>query len=227
MENLFQCCVFFYRFQVMTKKVFVYMAMLLLSAVISGCATMTADECKYADWREIGLSDGLIGRPFAYFGQRVNDCAKTGAHVDTDIYMEGRRLGLQNYCRLENAAPLGLSGQNYSGVCPAALDIDFRYRYQTGYAVFVLRNKIIGLNFLSMLVHRRMSETDKEENKLLKVADDKLSKESDKDNDRRRIHKDFEDRHYRLSQELADLDGEMHRTREDLQRAELSLSNLH
>lgn len=217
----------FYRSEVMTKKNFVCAAMALLSTALSGCATMTANECKYADWNEIGLSDGLKGKPLAFFGERVNDCAKTGAHVDTDIYMEGRKRGLQNFCRLENAAPLGLSGTNYAGVCPSALDVEFRYRYQTGRAVFELRNKINDLNNRSGGVQRRMSEMEREEGKLLKEVDDKLSKEADKDNDRRRIHKEYDDRHYRLSKELLDIDDEMQGTREALRRAEFSLTNLH
>ena len=201
--------------------------MLWLSAVISGCATMTPDECKYADWREIGLSDGFTGRPLSFLGERVRDCTKAGAPVDTILYVEGRNRGLQEFCHLENAAPLGLSGKNYAGVCPAALDIEFRYRYQKGYAVHELRNKVSELNHRSERVQRRMTETDREEDNLLKATDNKLSKEIDKNFDRRRIHRDFDDRHYRLSKELMDLDDEMQNTREALRRAEFSLMNLH
>lgn len=185
---------------------------------MTGCATMTADECKNANWSDLGFNDGLGGKPTYLLTARVNDCTKAGIRVDTVLYEKGRKRGLQNFCRLENAVPLGLSGQNYAGVCPAGLDTEFRSRYQTGYAVYTLRKKVDELNGRSDRGQRKLYETDKEEEKLLKTAD--------KEDDRKRIRKEYADRHYRLSMELYDLDREMQNTRNALQNAEFSLTNL-
>ena len=34
---------------------------LLALGIMSGCATMNADECRNADWRIVGYEDGLQG----------------------------------------------------------------------------------------------------------------------------------------------------------------------
>ncbi|MES2260052.1 MAG: DUF2799 domain-containing protein [Pseudomonadota bacterium] len=193
-------------------------ALLLLSALISGCQTMTPDECKYANWKDIGLRDGLAGQPISQLGDRVNDCTKAGAQVDTAQYQAGREQGLHSYCRLENAAPLGLSGKSYAGVCPARIDVEFRYRHQAGHAVYELRNKVSDLDSRSDRLQRRLRDTDKDEEKQLKGID--------KDDERKRIRKDFDERRRNLRNELADIDRTTRRTRDDLRAAEYSLNNL-
>ena len=37
------------------------LALICLSLFITGCATMSAEDCSGADWQTIGLSDGTAG----------------------------------------------------------------------------------------------------------------------------------------------------------------------
>lgn len=202
----------------MTKRFLGCTTVLLLAAVISGCETMSPDECKYANWNDIGLRDGLSGQPLSLLSERVNDCTKAGTRVDTALYMASREQGLQSFCRLENAAPLGLSGTAYAGVCPALVDIEFRRRYQAGYAVHELRNKVSQLDNRSNRLQRQLREADKEEGQQLKATD--------KDDDRKRIRKEFDERRRHLRKELGDLDRAMQGTRDALRAAEFLLDNL-
>lgn len=202
----------------MTKSLLGCATVLLLVTVISGCETMTKDECKYANWNDIGLRDGLSGQSISLLGDRANDCAKAGIPVDTPLYLAGREQGLRSFCRLENAAALGLSGAAYAGVCPALVDIEFRRRYQAGYAVHELRNKGSALDNRSDRLQRQLSEVDSEEYQQLKA--------SNKDDDRTRIRKGFDERRRRLRKELGELDRAMQSTRDALRAAEFSLDNL-
>lgn len=202
----------------MTKSLYGTTAVLLLSAALSGCQTMTADECKYANWNDIGLRDGLSGQPISMLTERVDDCTKAGTRVDTAVYQAGREQGLQSFCRLENAAPLGLSGTAYEGVCPARVDVEFRYRYQKGYAVYELRKQVSELDSRGERLQGRLREADRDEDKQLKAAD--------KEDDRKRIRKEFDERRRHLRNELGDLDHSMQRTRDDLRAAEYSLDNV-
>ena len=105
---------------------------LALCAGLGGCATMTADECKVANWSDIGLRDGLEGAALSRLDYRVKDCAETRVAVDTARYLQGREQGLLQYCRIENSVPLGLNGKSYEGVCPAPIDAQFRRQFRLG-----------------------------------------------------------------------------------------------
>jgi hypothetical protein len=193
-------------------------AVLLLAVAVSGCETMTPNECKLANWREIGLRDGLQGETMAMLDERSGDCAKAGVRIDADQYLAGRGQGLQNYCRLDNAVPLGLSGGSYSGVCSPLVDVEFRRRHQAARAVYELRGKVNDLAGRSERVQRRLRDADRDEDKQLKAAD--------KEDDRKRIRKDFDERRHHLRQELRDLDRGTRNARDDLRSAEFMLDHL-
>lgn len=114
--------------------------------VLSGCAAMSEDECRQTQlqrsWHEVGLRDGLAGQTVALLDERVKSCAKASVPVDTARYLAGREQGLQSYCRLEQAASLGLAGQWYQGVCPAGMDSEFRRRFALGRQVYEARQSL-------------------------------------------------------------------------------------
>jgi hypothetical protein len=193
-------------------------AAVFLGLLLSGCETMTPSECQTANWSDVGLRDGLHGETLSILDDRVRDCAKAGTSVDAARYLAGREQGLQDYCRLEKAAPLGVSGQGYAGVCPPQWDAEFRRRHQVGYDVYQLRNKVRDLDGRSDRLQHRLRDADRDEDKELKAAD--------KDDDRKRIRKDYDERRRRLREELKDIDRSLLRTRDDLRAAEYTLDML-
>ena len=116
-----------------------------LTALLSGCATMSADECKVANWSEVGLRDGVEGAALSRLDYRVKDCAEAKVAVDTPRYLRGREQGLLQFCHLENAAPLGLNGGSYNGVCPVGIDGEFRRRFRLGRDVYDARQTVRNL----------------------------------------------------------------------------------
>jgi hypothetical protein len=169
---------------------------LCLCLWLAGCATMTVDECKAANWGDVGLRDGLAGAALSVLNDRVKDCAEAKVAVDTPRYLQGRDQGLLQYCRIENAAPLGLNGKSYDGVCPPVVDLEFRRRYKVGRDVHVARNE------LNSLESRRGS------------AEDRLRSAAN-DDDRRRAR-----------DALRDLDADMRRARDRVRDAEWVLDRL-
>jgi hypothetical protein len=202
----------------MNRHLIRWLSLLLLGALLSGCETMSPDECRLANWNEVGLRDGLAGQALSVLDDRTKDCSKAGSRVDTNLYLAGRERGLQNYCRLENAAPLGLDGKGYAGVCPARIDHEFRRRHQAGYAVHDLRNRVSDLDGRSERLQRKLREADRDEDKQLKA--------NDKDEDRKRIRKEFDERRRGIRNELGDLDRALRRSRDELRAAEYTLDNL-
>ena len=131
--------------QVTQRPFLVWLFMAILACLLGGCATMSADECKVANWSEVGLRDGLDGAALSRLDYRVKDCAEAKVAVDTQRYLQGRDQGLLQFCHLEKAAPLGLGGGSYNGVCPVGIDGEFRRRYRLGRDVFDARQNVRNL----------------------------------------------------------------------------------
>ena len=74
------------------------LAMISALLVLSGCASMSAEECLTADWQAIGYEDGARGAPVSAVTPRRQACAKTaGVQVDMTAYMTGRDMGLVEF----------------------------------------------------------------------------------------------------------------------------------
>lgn len=179
-----------------TRHLFALAACLWFSMWLTGCTTMTPNECKAANWSDVGLRDGLAGAALSVLNDRVKDCAEAKVAVDTPRYLQGRDQGLIQFCRLENAVPLGLNGKSYDGVCPAVIDGEFRRRYRIARDVHLARNDVRNLD-------GRLS-----------AAEDRL-RSAASDEDRRRAR-----------EALRDLDGEMRRARDRQRDAEWVLDRL-
>jgi hypothetical protein len=169
---------------------------LVLILWLQACSTMSANECRQANWRDVGFRDGLAGAPLRQLDRRIKDCAEAGVTIQVPAYLLGRNEGLPSYCRLDNAARLGLEGKAYQGVCAAGIDAEFRRRHAMGMDVYRARSELRNLD------QRRRHLEDR-------LADAR------NDEERRRTRED-----------LRDLDNTMRRTRDRVREAEWALDQL-
>jgi hypothetical protein len=109
---------------------------------LSGCATMTADECVMSDWHTIGFEDGARGYTADKLGSHRKACAKHGVAPDFEAYQAGREQGLRQYCQPSRGFSLGSGGARYTGVCPATMEPDFVDAYNTGRQLYTLRSRV-------------------------------------------------------------------------------------
>lgn len=107
-------------------------ALLVGLSILSGCATLSAEECLAADWYTIGVEDGSRGAPISRIGAHRKACAEVGVQPDMARYNEGRAYGLQLFCTRERGYSEGESGRSYSGVCPPHLEPVFMQGYLAG-----------------------------------------------------------------------------------------------
>ena len=189
---------------------------LLIALMLSACATMSPQECRVANWSDVGLRDGLDGRPLTLLGERASDCAEGGVRIDQAAYLKGRDAGLRSYCRLDNAVALGLNGGSYEGVCPPQVDGEFRRRFQLGYSVYAAHAEVARIDDRMQSLEQRLHKLDRDEDKRLRDAS--------KEDDRRRIRRDIDDQRHHLRDELRDLDRAQYRAREAARYAEWMLS---
>src|SRR3954471_12195931 len=152
---------------------------------LAGCASLDKDECRTADWRAIGLEDGVKGRALERFGDHRKACAKYGVTPDIDRYIAGRTEGLATYCTADNGYRVGRTGETYRGVCPELSTPAFVAAYNRGHELYSL--------------YTRLSSVEREISSI---------KESLKDGTRNpRERADQVDRLESLSREAAELDA--------------------
>ncbi len=161
--------------------------------LLQSCATISPTECKVARWEDVGLRDGLIGRPLYWLDGLSKDCSKAGVTVDARAYLRGRDTGLKTFCQPGNAIKLGLDGQAYEGVCPAPLDGEFRRLRDIGADVRTSREYLESQDRRLVSLERKLAEAKTD-------ADKK-----------------------RIREELSQMDGVLRRARDRVRDAENNL----
>jgi len=110
----------------------------IIFGLLAGCATIPEDQCAKVDWYDLGVNDGLAGHSAERLLRHREACAGVRVVPDEKRYLQGRQVGLAEYCRPENAQREGLAGRPYADVCDAA----YKRIYQAAYAVASLKRRI-------------------------------------------------------------------------------------
>jgi hypothetical protein len=106
---------------------------------VAACATTGVDErCSNTDWYAVGLDDGRAGHPADRIAHHRKACAKLGIEPDELRYLQGRRDGMGEYCRPDNAFREGLAGRDYQGGCEGG----FARNHRAAHNVATLRREV-------------------------------------------------------------------------------------
>ncbi|HEX2147758.1 MAG TPA: DUF2799 domain-containing protein [Pseudorhizobium sp.] len=178
-------------------------AMLMLAS----CNTMSKDECRVADWRVVGDTDGAAGHdPQNRFADHVRSCSKSGATPDQTLWYEGYQTGIRRYCTPLGGASAGEAGQTYHNVCPSELASEFMRGYGLGKRVHDLRSRINSLNseasskeYQADELHDELKKAEGKERRAIRDRIDDLERE------RRRARREAEDLGHELSEAERDL----------------------
>jgi hypothetical protein len=65
---------------------------------LSSCASLSKDECLYADWQIVGYEDDAAGRGSRRMGDHRKACADHAVEPDKAAYDGGYNEGLQMFC---------------------------------------------------------------------------------------------------------------------------------
>ena len=142
---------------------------------LSGCATMSAEECATGDWHMIGFEDGSMGYTADRLSQHRRACAKHGVVPVLVAYQEGRRDGLRQFCEPSRGFNLGASGGQYNGVCPGDMEPDFLDAYNAGQKLYNLQSQVNNANYQ---IYAREAELERTENRISQVEVDLISSET-------------------------------------------------
>jgi len=102
--------------------------------LVSGCASvgLSQADCAAMDWQQVGLEDGQTGAGPFESNELQQQCSEIGAPVDSDEYQTGFAQGVRSFCQPDNGFDAGVSGYQYSGICPAELAGGFIQQYNIG-----------------------------------------------------------------------------------------------
>ncbi len=104
----------------------------VLTLTLSGCASLTQDQCQSGNWSEIGQSDAVSGYPAQRFNDHIKACQRYSITPSMAEYEKGYKQGLLRYCTLSNGFSVGRNGYSYQGICPIALEPTFTAGYRRG-----------------------------------------------------------------------------------------------
>lgn len=135
----------------------------VLLAALSGCASMSSEECANSDWVAVGYEDGSRGYTTDKFGSRRKACAKHGVTADFQAYQSGRAEGLVEFCQPARGFNLGANGGTYHGVCDVALEGEFLDAYRVGSQLHTLRSNV---NNANSRIYAKESEIERIKDKI-------------------------------------------------------------
>jgi len=141
------------------------MRKILLVSIFSllvSCASMNESECINADWRMIGLEDGIAGKSRAQIGEHRKACAKHAVTPDLDSYNRGHEEGIVQFCTQSRGFTFGRAGGTYNGVCPAHLVDDFMAGYRDGKELHAAEQAVRSLTSSIASYKRQITATTKE-----------------------------------------------------------------
>lgn len=190
---------------------------IVVALMLSGCATMNADQCAMSDWHAVGYEDGTRGSSGDRFGQYRKACAKHSVAPDFQAYQAGRKEGLVEYCRPSRGFNLGAAGGRYNGVCDVALEEEFLDAYRVGSQLYSLRSNVDRVNSAIASREQQMAEnvdTIKAKEAVLIAADTTVE-------DRVLVLADLK----RLSEEQGELEAEIEQLIDERARHETELAD--
>lgn len=113
------------------------------TALLSGCATLSEEECKTADWGRLGHKDGAAGQPESRLAEHAEACAKVGIRPMADLWRAGWDRGVRTYCTPRMGWDEGMAGRSYHGVCRGRSgENDFLAAYRAGSEIHRLQSRI-------------------------------------------------------------------------------------
>lgn len=163
--------------------------------VLGGCASMSPEECRSADWYDVGQHDGQSGRSRSNIESHAKACGEVHISPDRGLYQKGWARGIVSYCTPQNGMEVGRRGGSYSGSCPAELDPAFRERYRLGREVYDAQQEI----------NRLDSDSRTQERKLKDAKNDDAKRQA------RRELRDIDDRQRRARDRLYDAERRANR----------------
>lgn len=176
------------------KRKPLFWMLVLMGAMMSGCASLTPEQCRVANWKALGEKDGIQGRE-EQLARHLKSCAPIGITPNTVLYRQGYQAGLSLYCQPQSILDQALDGYGHIDVCPINTQSMLLPYYRLGRQVYESKSNL-----------------------------SRLYREQDQLQSELQSNKTTEQRRKVLRQELRQLDRELNLARLDVNDAQHRLS---
>ncbi len=195
-----------------------------VALTLSGCASMSKDECRVVDWRTVGYEDGAAGRGSDTIGRYRKACASVGVAPDLDAYRAGRADGLREYCQPQNGFRAGSNGAYYGGFCPSDLAAAFTQAYESGLELHARRQR---LDEASARLAQARGEIDSVEHQMVSNSSVVLATETTSESRAQALLETTQlaKRHQHLQESLPRLEQEQWRCQRELEEYEVRIAS--
>ncbi|MDF2152806.1 DUF2799 domain-containing protein [Vibrio sp. CAU 1672] len=147
----------------------------VILALLSGCSSMSPEQCQTADWYRVGYQDGRNGNNPDILYDYIKDCREAGVTPDHHKWQDGFDKGTILYCSPDNGYNVGAEGRTYYGVCSNEL---FLKNYQLGQQEYQRQQRINALDGEISRIDRQLeAELDKQTAKRLREKRKYLARE--------------------------------------------------
>ncbi|MBK8537046.1 MAG: DUF2799 domain-containing protein [Candidatus Competibacteraceae bacterium] len=109
---------------------------------LSGCTTLSREDCLSGDWYAIGVQDGASGYSLERLAEHRQACAEYRIRPDREDYRAGWEDGIRDYCTPQRGFREGRQGASYAGVCPPQLEWIFLREYRIGQELYEQERRI-------------------------------------------------------------------------------------
>lgn len=116
-----------------------------LLLTIAGCASLSKQECRQADWYLIGIEDGARGYDIEHIGRHREACARVEVVPDIERYRAGLAEGHNRYCTARKGYAVGASGGQHQNVCTGKTAAEFNTAYNDGREYYRLKQAVADL----------------------------------------------------------------------------------
>lgn len=139
-------------------------ALLLLgAALISGCATMSEEQCRGANWAALGQSDARDGDMPQFGADRVKSCAEKGVAGNLAEWQRGWEMGRREVCVPGNAVSWAQRSSDYTpGFCPPDMEPLFMSVYTPARERYRFEKRIRDLQSQIDERSRRLDDLDRQ-----------------------------------------------------------------
>ncbi|QIO06220.1 DUF2799 domain-containing protein [Acinetobacter shaoyimingii] len=168
---------------------------LFAMVMISGCATLSPQECQTANWKQIGEKDGQAGRPNR-LAQHYKACSKVNIVPNQSLYESGYRQGQKYYCQPHVIYEYALKGSGGYRVCPVDQQADLRPFYDIPNDYYQAKNKRDSVlkeldKYQDYLLDKKLTQEKRNFyiNKIRELKSEKSRVEDDYDDALRRLNR--------------------------------------
>ena len=116
---------------------------LSVSLFITGCASISEEQCLAGNWQELGYKDGSSGASTTRVQKYAEVCTEHGVSVNQDLYLIGYKQGIESYCTDARGFRSGEGGSSFNEACLGFTE--YEQAFSEGYVIYQIKSEYASL----------------------------------------------------------------------------------